>query len=69
MNTVFAAVSMFVSAQQSACAAFSCPDAANGMIIIMDASLLLASIFVLSIALLLGLLALLADSCPERRAA
>ena len=68
MNTVFAAMSMSVSAQQSACAAFSCPDAANGMIIIMDASLLLASIFVLSIALL-GLLGLLADSCSGRRTA
>ena len=59
MNTMSAAVNMFVSAQQSGCAAFSCPDAANGMIIILDASLLLASIFVLSIALLRGLLALL----------
>ena len=62
-----AAVSMFVSAQQSVCAAFSCPDAANGMIIILDASLLLASIFVLSIALLRGLLDLLAVTSTESR--
>ena len=54
MNTVFTAMSMSVSA--------------NGMIIIMDASLLLASIFVLSIALLV-LLVLLADSCSGRRTA
>ena len=68
MNTMFASMSMSAFAQQSVCAASSCPDAANGMIIIMDASLLLASIFVLSIALL-ALLSLLADSCPGRRAA
>ena len=68
MNAMFANMSMPAFAQRFACAAFSCPEAANGMIIIMDASLLLASIFVLSIALPV-LLSLLADSCSERRAA
>ena len=62
---MFSGVSMFAFARQSARAAFSCPDAANSMIIIMDASLLLVSIFVLSVALL----SLPADSCSGRRTA
>ena len=51
MNTVFTAMSMSVSAQQSACAAFSCPEMTN-IALILDAGLLLASIIICSLILL-----------------
>ena len=62
----FANACMSASAQPD-CVAFACPATTN-IAIILDVSLLLASIFVLSIALL-GLLVLLVDSCSGRRTA
>lgn len=55
---------------QAVCAVSVCSEASShsNIAMILDASLLLASIFVLSIALL-GLLVLLVDSCSGRRTA